>query len=277
MKGSPSVPKGGGVTDCKVTQMGSHVGPGPPQFKGRTQPLSSGFKPPPPPLPPKLLGVKDIPNISDSIRDSVRGYVNDAMKTSVMENATPRREDRKVNNSINAENTEMIESPVCTIPSDDSSNRSKNRKTKSGIIDEVEPEPVQIDVNVEDSYVLLKWALEDMNVLVSRRLAGEELYGRVLALRDANAIKDVDSKVKSSEDSEEAQSHCDIEIKSQNQNQNQNQNQDNGQINVKDNKNDTTLEDMLASITKSNDENAVDGTTVSIDDFFGAFAGIFCK
>ena len=81
------------------------------------------------------------------------------------------------------------------------------------------------------------------------------MYERVLALRAMNATK----KVESSGESEDIPLKCDSQSKGQSQEQNV----------AKDNEGDTTLDDMLASISQSNESNSA----ASIDDFFGAFAG----
>ena len=251
-------------SDSKSTHTASHLSS--PQFRGKGQQGSGGFKPPPPPLPPTLVG--DSNSISSSIRDSVRGYVHDAMKGSVKGSVTDssraNREDKKMTSSSSSvesnDNVGSGESQV-QVPSD-SHHRSTRIKKEEIIEPEVIPIPMDVHVpeeKIPEVKIPLKWALEDPSVLVSKRLAGGELYERVLALRAANKIKKVESSGESG----------DIQMNSDRQNRSQSPSQDVG----KDNGGDTTLDDMLASISQSNESISGDRSASSVDDFFGAFAG----
>ena len=227
----------------------------PPQFRGNGQQMSGGFKPPPPPLPPTILG--DSNSSSGSIRDSVRGYVHEAMKCSVESSVTDSSrvncEDKKMSSTSSiSKSNDNVGLKVSQLIND---SQSGDIRIKQEEIIEPEVIPIPMNAQIPEVNVPLKWALEDPSVLVSRRLAGGELYERVLALRAMNATK----KVESSGESEDIPLKCDSQSKGQSQEQNV----------AKDNEGDTTLDDMLASISQSNESNSA----ASIDDFFGAFAG----
>ena len=102
--------------------------------------------------------------------------------------------------------------------------------------------------------VPLKWALEDLSVLVSRRLAGNELYDRVLALRGIKA-----TEVKDEEKNVEAEAKVEESVDAV--------------------PSGPTLDELLASVTQQKGEGSGDDNedaqraVVSVDDFFGAFAG----
>ena len=187
----------------------------------------------------------------------MRGYVHEAMKGSVESSVTDSSrvncEDKKMSftSSISKINNN-IGSKVSQLTSD---SQIGNIGIKEEEIIEPEVIPIPMNAQIPEENVPLKWALENPSVLVSRRLAGGELYERVLALREMNAIK----KVESSGESEDTKMKCDSQSKGQSQEQKV----------AEDNEGDTTLDDMLASISRSNESNSA----ATIDDFFGAFAG----
>ena len=236
---------GGGLSGCDKESDNSHKSfhqprtlslsqdvPSAPQFKGSRQQRDLS-KPPPPPPPPKLSGMRSDVKATDKNRN----------KDLVRENDFPQSDRRR--------NSDRRMS-ICSNDSDvgkaiKTEERSRKNSSNNEMVEEI-PEAV---------IVPLKWALEDLSVLVSRRLAGNELYDRVLALR---GIKPTEIKAEGSKDSvavaETKEESADAVSSG------------------------PTLDEMLASISQEkgggngDDNGDVDQRAVSsVDDFFGAFAG----
>lgn len=130
--------------------------------------------------------------------------------------------------------------------------------SSSGLSEATEPAPAK----VKEEFVPLKWALEDPSVLVSRRLAGTELYDRVLALR--GAVKELNAEEAEAE-AEAPTEPAELAGASESE--------------CKEESAGPTLDEMLASITQQNEEegNVDQRTAVNVDDFFGAFQGSRCR
>ena len=111
----------------------------------------------------------------------------------------------------------------------------------------------------EEEVVKLRWALEDSSVPVSRRLAGCELYDRVLALRGILSLR-TDSTPLSDAEERPAATPSESERK-------ENSN--------------ATLDEILASLVQpagvtggsGGDESLDERAAVNVDDFFGSFTG----
>ena len=133
---------------------------------------------------------------------------------------------------------------ICSNDSDKSRAVKTEESSSKEVVEEI-PEVVLVP---------LKWALEDLSVLVSRRLAGNELYDRVLALR---GIKE--TQVKAEDKNVEAEAKVEESVEAVTAG--------------------PTLDELLASVTQQKGEGSGDDNedaqraVVSVDDFFGAFAG----
>lgn len=207
----------------------SQDAPSAPQFKGSRQQRDVS-KPPPPPPPPKVSGIRSDSKMADKNRSKDHGREHDSSSHS----DNRKHSDRRMS--------------ICSNDSDKSRAIKTEEKSHSNKTMEKVPEVPLIP---------LKWALEDPSVLVSRWLAGNELYNRVLALR---GIKPTEMKSENNENvSAIAESREEY---------------------VEKTSSGPTLEEMLASVSQEkeegNDEDDRDAdqrAVVSVDDFFGALAG----
>ena len=192
--------------------------PSAPQFKGSRQQREVS-KPPPPPLPPKLSGTRSDTKITEKNRSRENDFSH-----------SRKHIDRRMS--------------ICSNDSDKSRAIKTEESSSKDVVEEI-PEVVLVP---------LKWALEDLSVLVSRRLAGDELYDRVLALRGIKA-----TEVKSEDKNVEAEAKVEESVDAVTAG--------------------PTLDELLASVTQQRGEGSGDDNedaqraVVSVDDFFGAFAG----
>ena len=205
--------------------------PSAPQFKGSRQQRDVS-KPPPPPPPPKVSGSRSDVKTADKNRSKDHGREHDSSTHS----DSSKHSDRRMS--------------ICSNDSDKSRTIKTEEKSHSNKTVEKVPEVPLIP---------LKWALEDPSVLVSRWLAGNELYNRVLALR---GIKP--TEIKSEEGNENATAITESKDES---------------VEMMTSSG-PTLDEMLASVTQEKEEGNSDDNrdadqraVVSVDDFFGAFAG----
>ena len=192
--------------------------PSAPQFKGSRQQREAS-KPPPPPPPPKLSGTGSDTKVTEKNRSRENDFSH-----------SRKHSDRRMS--------------ICSNDSDKSRSIKTEESSSKELVEEV-PEVVLVP---------LKWALEDLSVLVSRRLAGNELYDRVLALRGIKA-----TEVKAEDKNVEAEAKVEESVDAVPAG--------------------PTLDELLASVTQQKGEGSGDDNedaqraVVSVDDFFGAFAG----
>jgi hypothetical protein len=218
--------------------------------------MPSGFRPPPPPPQfPKATAAtssrsSDRPDRSDRSDRSDRHERNERNERSDRyERHDKDRGSSKSSSDLKKEKIAPEETKV-------------EVKSRSGSVSStvtVEPSATAIKIKeVKEEFVPLKWALEDPSVLVSRRLAGTELYERVLALRGI-------TKELAAEETDTPPELADVPASS-------------SEGGCKEESTGPTLDEMLASITQQNEEegNVDQRAAVSVDDFFGAFQGDKC-
>ena len=140
-------------------------------------------------------------------------------------------------------------------------------KSRSASVSSIGESPAAA-IKIKEEFVPLKWALEDPSVLVSRRLAGTELYERVLALRGA-------TKEVAAEETITPPELADVPAAA---GTGEGGGTGEGEERCKEESTGPTLDEMLASITQQNEEegNLDQRAAVSVDDFFGAFQGNEC-
>ena len=274
----PILPRG--ETDTKPPHTGVYTSP--PQFKDRpVTATATGFKPPPPPLPPSAITQREDNsnenmkrNHGDNYQENPKENGRDRRRNYSRENPTENTRDsrRENNREERKRSNSSLESKYGPGPGSDAIAK-KNKPSEE--LEEKKPESIEeiIEVRVEEEqikeeYVPLKWALEDSSVLVSRRLAGNELYERVMALRGTDT-KNISLKEENAEN-EMKKSRDENDL---NQSQDNNQIKSEGDSESKGGEGISTLDEMLASITQSGAGSDSEAAAVSIDDFFGAFSG----
>ena len=273
----PILPRG--ETEAKPPHTGVYTSP--PQFKDRPVTVT-GFKPPPPPLPPNAITQREDNsndnmkrNHRDNYQENSKENGKDRRKNYSRENPTENTRDnrRESNREERKRSNSSLESKYGPGPGSDPIIVKKNKVSEE--LEEKKPEikeeiiaVIVEDVQIKEEYVPLKWALEDSSVLVSRRLAGNELYERVLALRGTDT-KNITLKEENTEN-EMKKSRDENDL---NGSQDDNQIKSEGDSESKGGEGISTLDEMLASITQSGAGSDSEAAAVSIDDFFGAFSG----
>jgi hypothetical protein len=252
---------------------------GPP---GGTLELGLGFKPPPPP--PRVKPAPVL--VSSSVNEKEKSFMvstdtNVRQGESSFSSSTVdfnHDSDSGVHGNEDRMN-DMNENKKVDINRRKDMNENKKVDTKIEIKDDQQQKNIEENdlfgdgEEEEEIFMPLRWALEDPLVLVSRRLAGSELFQRVLTLRGTGAVTgEKEEKEEPEKSSAEKDAKGEIELGGEAESKADNEDEDSSAL---DRMFASVIDSQLQGLESDLEDNDQGAAALSVDDFFGTLQGWF--